>query len=74
MKNAFFKNFVLIAIMFFAMNVRGETIIGVSEPFQFGGSQPADVPVSPLALVFGALLIVLFTFWRFYLSRKKGIA
>jgi hypothetical protein len=74
MKNVFFKKFVSLAIMLFAMNVHGETITGVSEPFQFGGSQPVNVPVSPLALVVGSLLIVLFTFWRYYLSRKKGIA
>lgn len=74
MKNAFFKNLVLLACIFFAMNVQGETITGISETFQFGGTQVADVPVSPLALVLGALLIILFTFWRYYYSRKKGIA
>lgn len=74
MKNALIKNFILLACALLAMNVRGETITGVSEPFQFGGTQVADVPVSPMALVLGALLIVLFTFWRYYLSRKKGIA
>lgn len=73
MKNIFFKNFVLMACLLFAINVSGETITGVSEPFQFGGTQLADVPVSPLALFFGALLIVLFTFWRYYYSRKKRV-
>jgi hypothetical protein len=74
MKNAFFKNLVLLAIIMSAMNLQAETITGISEPFPFGGTEPpAVVPVSPMALALGVLLIGILIFWRYYLSRKRGM-
>jgi len=73
MKNKIYKVCFMLVIVLSAMNVRGEVIIGVSDPFQFGDT-PVTIPLSPLALVIPILMIGLFTYWRyFHIKRNEAV-
>lgn len=61
----------MLVIVLSAMNVRSEVIIGISDPFQFGSPTPAQVPISPVAFLIAAGLIGLYSFWRYYNSKRK---
>jgi hypothetical protein len=69
MKNKIYKICSVLIIFLSAMSARSEVIVGISDPFQFGSS--AIIPLSPLALIIPALMIGLFTYWRYFNSKRK---
>lgn len=71
MKNKIYKICSVLIILLSALNARSEEVIGISDPFQFGSPTPADVPISPIAILIGAGLIGLYSYWRYMDSKGK---
>ncbi|MFO7615324.1 MAG: hypothetical protein R6W71_11875 [Bacteroidales bacterium] len=72
MINTIFKTCLLLVILMSALSLRGEVIVGVSDPFQFG-SVGVDIPLSYLAFLVSAGLIGLYTAIRHKRFKKNGI-
>ena len=70
MKNKIYKICFMLIVVLSAMNVQGEVIVGISDPFVFGSTGVA-LPLSPVALIIAAGLIGLFISWRYLRSRKN---
>jgi hypothetical protein len=70
MKSQIYKICSVLIILLSALNARSEVIVGISDPFQFGDTS-VTIPLSPLALIIPALMIGLFTYWRYFNSKRK---
>ena len=72
MKNKICKICFMLIILISALSLRGEVIVGVSDPFQFG-SVGVNIPLSYLAFLVSAGLIGLYTAIRHKRFRKNGV-
>ena len=72
MKNTIFKTCLLLVILMSALSLRGEVIVGVSDPFQFG-SIGVNIPLSYLAFLVSAGLIGLYTAIRHKRFKRNGV-